>query len=144
WTRSIGVSEFHNGKCTRLFGFFQNIHEKTIATKKLALKEELFRKTFSHAPVGMAIIDLKGNISQVNKSLCECLGQTEKELLQNNFNKFSHPDDKGLSNHLVTELLKGKRESFILDKRYIHKNGDTIWTQISVSSIKNELNETTN
>ncbi|HUH27186.1 PAS domain S-box protein [Gelidibacter sp.] len=144
WTRSIGVSEFHNGKCTRLFGFFQNIHEKTIATKKLALKEELFRKTFSHAPVGMAIIDLKGNISQVNKSLCECLGQTEKELLQNNFNKFSHPDDKGLSNHLVTELLKGKRESFKLDKRYIHKNGDTIWTQISVSSIKNELSETTN
>ncbi|RXJ50251.1 PAS domain S-box protein [Gelidibacter gilvus] len=144
WTRSIGVSEFKDGKCTRLFGFFQNIHEKTIATKKLALKEELFRKTFSHAPVGMAIIDLKGNISQVNKNLCECLGQTENELLQNNFNKFSHPDDKNLSNDHVIELLKGERESFKLDKRYIHKNGDTIWTQISVSSIKNELNEITN
>ncbi|MBO3098256.1 PAS domain S-box protein [Gelidibacter pelagius] len=143
WTRSIGVSEFKDGICTRLFGFFQNIHEKTIASKKLALNEELFRKTFAHAPVGMAIIDLKGNISQVNKNLCECLGQTEKELLQNNFNKFSHPDDTNISNDLVGQLLKGKRESFKLDKRYIHKNGATIWTQLSVSSVKNELLEIT-
>lgn len=139
WTRSIGVSEFKDGKCTRLFGFFQNINEKTMAIKNLAIKEELFRKTFSHAPVGMAIIDLNGSISQVNKNLCLCFGRTEKELLNSTFNNFSHPDDTDLTNDPLVQLLKGKNEYFKMDKRYIHKNGATIWTQISVSSVRNEL-----
>lgn len=143
WTRSIGVSEYKNGKCTRLFGFFQNIHKKTVATKKLALKEELFRKTFSHAPVGMAIIDLNGNISRVNKVLCECLGHSEKDLLQNNFNKFTHPEDKDISNEFIDELVQKTRESFKMDKRYIHKDGSTIWAHISVASVKNDLNKIT-
>ncbi len=137
WTRAIGVTEYSNGFCTRLFGFFQNIHEKTLAINELANKEELFRKTFSHAPVGMAIVDLKGKISQINKNLCEFLGYSEAQLLQTNFNRFSHSKDKNLTTEFIDELLLGARESFKLDKRYIHKDGSTIWGQISVSSVRN-------
>lgn len=141
WTRAIGVSEYYEGKCTRLFGFLQNIHCKTIASKKLAFKEELFHSTFSHAPVGMAIIDVKGNIIQVNKNLYEILGYSKKELLNSNFNRFSHFEDKSISNSYIREVLDGKRESFKVDKRYIHKKGSIIWTQISVSAVKNESGE---
>lgn len=139
WTRAIGISKFNNGKCTSFYGFFQNIHEKTMASKELALKEELFRKTFSHAAVGMAVIDLKGNISKVNKNLCDYLGYTNKQLLQKSFNKFSHPEDKDLSNDFIEELLMGKSESFRLDKRYIHKDDSILWGHISVSSVRNEM-----
>ncbi|MBA6152430.1 PAS domain S-box protein [Gelidibacter maritimus] len=143
WTRAIGVTEHKDGKCIRLYGFFQNIHKKAIASKNLAIKEELFRKTFSYAPVGMAIIDLQGNISRANKVLCECLGYSEKELLQNNFNKFTHPEDSDISNVFIDELVQKTRETFKIDKRYIHKNGSTIWTHVSVSSVKNDLNKIT-
>lgn len=143
WSRAIGVSEFNNGQCTRFYGFFQNINEKTKATKELALKEELFRKTFSHAAVGMAVIDLKGNISKVNKSLCEYLGYSSRQLLQNTFNKYSHPDDKDLTDDFIEELLLGKRESFRLDKRYVHKDASTLWGHISVSSVRNEMGRIT-
>lgn len=143
WGRSIGVSEYNEGKCIRLFGFFQNIHEKTIATKKLAIKEELFRKTFSNAPLGMAILDVNENISQINKRLCISLGYSKKELLYTNINKFSHPQDQHITTNLTQELLENKRQSFKIDKRYIHKNGSTIWTQISVSSVKNDKRQVT-
>ena len=143
WCRAIGISEFSMGKCTRFYGFFQNIHEKTIAIKELALKEELFRKTFSHAAVGMVVIDLKGNISKVNKKLCDYLGYSDNQLLQKNFDEFSHPLDKNVTDDFIEELLLGKRESFQLDKRYIHKDGSVIWGQISVSSVKNEMGRIT-
>ncbi|MGV8814064.1 MAG: PAS domain S-box protein [Gelidibacter sp.] len=143
WCRAIGISEFNNGECTRYYGFFQNIHDKVIATKELALKEELFRKTFSHAAVGMAVIDLKGSISKVNKSLCNYLGYSNKQLLEKNFDQFSHPLDKDLSDKFIAELLLGKRESFQLDKRYIHKDGSILWGHISVSSVRNEMGRIT-
>ena len=138
WTRSIGIPEFSNGKCTRFYGFFQNIHEKTIATKELILKEEFFRKTFFHAPVGMAIVDIEGNITQLNKNLSKFLGYTKKEILLNKFGQFSHPEDIDLGSGLIKDLLLNKSESFILDKRYIHKDGSILWGQISVSSVRTE------
>ena len=138
WTRAIGISEFENGECQRFYGFFQDINEKKTATTQLALKEELFRKTFSNAPVGMAIVDLKGTISRANKNLSVYLGYSEKELLNNNFNHFSHSEDKELTEKHVLTLLKGEREYFRMDKRYIHKDGTVLWGDISVSSVRNE------
>ncbi len=143
WCRAIGISEFNNGECIRFYGFFQNIHAKIVATKELAIKEELFRKTFSHAAVGMAVIDLKGNITQVNKSLCDYLGYSEKQLLDKSFDQFSHPSDQVLGCQFIAELLSGKRESYQLDKRYIHRDGSILWGHISVSSVRNEMGRIT-
>ena len=35
WVRSIGQSEFRGGKCVRLYGSFQDIHEKRVAEMRL-------------------------------------------------------------------------------------------------------------
>lgn len=144
WIRAIGLSEFSLGKCTRFYGFIQNISQKTFANKELAIKEELFRKTFFFAPLGMAITDLDGKISQLNKNLSDFLGYDKDDLLQIRINKFSHPQDKDLTMNFIEHLLAGKKESFKLDKRYIHKDGSIIWAHISVSSIKDEMGEITN
>lgn len=139
WCRAIGISVFNGGQCKRLYGFFQDIHEKVVTLKKLAIKEELFRKTFLHAAVGMAVLDLKGNITRINKSLCHYLGYDDHQILGRNFEQFSHPLDKDLRNELIEELLAGNREYFQLDKRYLHKNGNLLWGHISVSSVRNEM-----
>ena len=42
WVRSIGAPVFdNNDRCIKVHGVFQDIHEKTKASKKLALNEEL-------------------------------------------------------------------------------------------------------
>lgn len=138
WTRAIGISQFEDGVCTHFYGFFQNINDIILATKKLALKEELFKKTFSHAAVGMAVIDLKGNISRVNKSLCQYLGYSEAELLKSNLNSFSHPSDQAVVKEHINALIAGTSESFKIDTRYINKNNSILWGHISVSSVRSE------
>lgn len=36
WVRTIGTTEFSNGKCTKIFGSFQDIHEKKMAEEQIA------------------------------------------------------------------------------------------------------------
>lgn len=127
-----------------IFIAFKNSPPKTKTEVQLQRNsDQLFRQTFAHAPVGMAILDLNGNISEVNKILCECLGYTEEELVHNTFANFSHPEDIEKSADLNNQLMQDKGQNFKLYKRYIHKNGSTIWTQISVSSVKNDERVTT-
>lgn len=42
WVRAIGTTEFNNGKCIKIFGSFQDIHEKKMSEKQLvAINEKL-------------------------------------------------------------------------------------------------------
>jgi len=41
-----------------------------------------------------------------------------------------------LNLHLFDEALRGVRETYRLEKRYIHKNGAIIWVRLNVSMVK--------
>lgn len=42
WVRAIGTTEFNNGKCIKIFGSFQDIHEKKMSEEQLvAINEKL-------------------------------------------------------------------------------------------------------
>lgn len=144
WIRSIGITEFREGKCSRFYGFLQDISEKKNFRRELAIKEELFKKTFFYAPYGMAITDLDGNISQVNNKLCGIFGYEKQEMLAIKINDLSHPDDNTLVDAAKEALLSHSTESYTVDKRYIHKNGSIIWAQKSLSSITDETGAMTN
>ncbi len=138
WVRAIGIPEMENGQCTRVYGLFQDIDEKTKANQQIALQEELFRKTFEFAAIGMALVGLKGEWLQVNKSLCDLVGYTEEELLQLTFQDITHPDDLDKDLSLLRELINGERESYQMEKRYHHKNGGIVWVLLSVSMVKDD------
>jgi PAS domain S-box-containing protein len=46
----------------------------------------------------------------------------------------THPDDLNLNLQMRDEVLAGRRESFTMEKRYLKKNGDIVWTRHSVSA----------
>jgi PAS domain S-box-containing protein len=58
--------------------------EKKIAEEKLKESEEKFKGLVNNAPDPIGIVDLKGNIRDVNKATIRLLGYTEKELLSMN------------------------------------------------------------
>ncbi|MEO8255342.1 MAG: PAS domain S-box protein [Flavobacterium sp.] len=49
----------------------------------------------------------------------------------------THPEDLSSDIKLLRETLLGKRESYTMEKRYIHKNGQTIYIILAVSVVKN-------
>jgi len=107
------------------------IAERKHAEEGLRASEEKFKLYFQNSPLGKSITGLDGSI-QVNRAFCNILGYSEKELKQIKWSDLTHPDDVAHSNRAVEALLSGKEESMNFEKRYIHKNGEIIWTEVNV------------
>ena len=106
---------------------------------KLISQGELLASVFDNAPIGMAIGDLDGRFTRVNRSFCELLGYSEGELLQRGFTDITHPDDVQLSIDWGQRLMAGEARSFQLEKRYMHRDGHSIWVNLSVSMIYDDV-----
>ncbi|HEX4855302.1 MAG TPA: PAS domain S-box protein, partial [Limnobacter sp.] len=105
--------------------------------------EDRFRSSFEWAAIGMAMLDYKGKFLQVNKALSDILGYSERELLGFTFDAITHPQDTRQHVHLVREVLKGTRQSYQLEKRYIHKEGHVVWAHLSVSAVRDDKGRVT-
>ena len=140
WSRTIGIPEMVDGVCTRLYGFFQDIDEKTRATKDLAVKEEEMRQTFEHAAIGMIVVDLNGRLRKANPKICEILGYGEKEILEKTVFDFVHPEDVD-SAKVEFEGAIAVQGGFKTEKRCRHKDGSYIWIYEAVASVKNDKGE---
>ena len=117
-----------------------HIAEQERISRALKESEEYFRTAFDHA-AGMAVVSPEGHWLQVNESLCKMLGFTEEELLQNGFQKITHPSDLGNDLANLYKLLEDKIPNYQLEKRYCHKSGHTIWVLQSASLIRDADNK---
>ncbi|GAB6140719.1 hypothetical protein JCM14076_14480 [Methylosoma difficile] len=95
--------------------------------------DTLFQATFDYAAVGMALIGLDGRWLRVNRKLCEILGYSMEELLDNTCPALTNPDDLQADSEHAQMLLNKEIDSFSLEKRYIHKNGHFVWVNLSVA-----------
>ena len=111
-----------------------NITERKLAQEKLRQSEERFRNMFTAAATGIAVSTPQGRYLYANAAYCRMLDYTEEELRERDFASLTHPDDLARNLKLRDELLAGQRESILLEKRYLKKNGDIVWTRHSVSA----------
>jgi PAS domain S-box-containing protein len=111
-----------------------DITERKLAEEAVRESEERFRNMFVAAATGIAISTPQGRYLHANAAYCRMLGYTEEELRQRDFASLTHPDDLEVNLKLRDELLAGQRESIQMEKRYLKKNGDVVWTRHSVSA----------
>lgn len=123
-----------------------NAHlEKTIVENKhnltqLEQSETYFRNIFDHSSVGNSITSLDGKL-QVNNVFCEILGYSKEELKGLHWKEITHPDDIEYNEKIISEILKGKYSRATWQKRYLHKNGEIVWANISTSLQRDEKNK---
>lgn len=116
-----------------------NLENKSDITELTQLKEseKLFRKTFEQAAVGIAHVRLDGNFIRINQKFCDIVGYDEKEMLKLTFQDITYPDDLESDVAKVKQLLAGEIDTYSLDKRYICKNGELTWVNLTVSLVRN-------
>ncbi|MFH0867281.1 MAG: PAS domain S-box protein, partial [Bacteroidota bacterium] len=111
----------------------RDITESKKAELAIIQSEKQFRTIFENAPIGKCLVGTDGIFITINNSLCEILGFTKEELVNTHFIKYTHPDDIEKSNIWVQQMLAGENVTPHIEKRYIHKDGHTIWALVSAS-----------
>lgn len=93
------------------------------------------RATFEGIHVGMCFVDLAGRVLATNRALENMLGYSEHELYGSSLTYYTHPDDITLTLEHFEELRTQQRHNYVIEKRYLCKNGQTIWARLTVSLI---------
>lgn len=116
------------------------ISEQEKISAILQKSEERFRNAFDYAAVGMALSESSGKLLKVNKKLCDIIGYEERELLEKNYSELIYADDLESLNVNLSQLLIGAMNSFEIEKRVYHKNGEVLWLNWSASFLRDDAN----
>lgn len=105
-----------------------------LANHKVSEQEALFRAIFEDSPIGISVNDRYG-IIDVNAMYQKILGRSEKELLLENWKRFTHPEDLEIEIEKFNDIISGKSKGYKLHKRYIRPDNSTIWANLTVASL---------
>lgn len=122
----------------------QDITERKLVGRRVAESEERFRTVFSLAAVGIAMATVKGEILQANPAYCSITGYTQEELLKLTFADITHPDERQDNYKIIRKLLDDGTSGKIEEKRYVKKDGEIVWAQVTISVVRNEIGEAQN
>ncbi|WP_052051070.1 PAS domain S-box protein [Leptolyngbya sp. KIOST-1] len=117
----------------------RDIRDRKRAEQALRESEERFRSTFEQAALGIIETDLNGHIVKINQKFCELLGYSAAELLSKTYMDLTHPSDVDADNDNVRRLLSGEQTAYVLEKRYLHRDGTVIWVSLAVSIVRDGL-----
>lgn len=124
------------GRAVRMVGTAQDTSERKWAELALQEREEELRITFEQAAIGVATLDLEGHWLKVNQSLCAIVGYTAEDLLGTTFQEITYAEDLELDLYFAQQLLAGEYGHFSREKRYVRKDGQLVWTNITVSLMR--------
>ncbi|BBC23752.1 PAS domain S-box protein [Pseudanabaena sp. ABRG5-3] len=114
----------------------RRVSERTSDLQKrqedLSQNEKILRRYFEQHIVGMAMTSPSKRWLNVNKRLCEILGYSFAELQELTWDKITYPDDLALDLEHFNRVISGEIEDYEIDKRFIHKRGQIIHTNLSV------------
>ncbi|MBI4963631.1 MAG: PAS domain S-box protein [Desulfomonile tiedjei] len=113
-----------------------DISERKRAEEALRESEERYRAIFNNASVGIALTDPSGRWVQVNPVFCKMLGRTWEELQGLTNLDITDPEDIEASRERFHSLIHGHIDSYRYQKRFVRKNGNAFWTDVSVSAIR--------
>jgi len=98
--------------------------------------EALFNSLFEQSAVGLAIFSLGGRFLRANAAMCRMIGYSEQELLQKTHLDVMHLDDLEAAAMSRAQVISGKAKPRTQERRYLHKDGSTVWGQVAGAVVR--------
>ncbi len=119
----------------RVLEINRDITESRRAEEALQKSEERFRAIFNQVTAGIAQIDPSGRFVLVNQRYCDIVGYDPEALYQMRFQDLTHPEDLPRNLELLERLL-GDGPGYVIEKRYLRKDGSHVWVSNGVRAVQ--------
>lgn len=120
-----------NDEIKGIQGFFRDITQRKKTETALWNTEARLQTIFESSVAGIAMLAPDGQFLQANPAFCNFLGYSKDELLQLKITDVTHPDDIEDTLRRRNIASANRSRSIVCEKRYLRKDGSTLWTQLS-------------
>ena len=94
-----------------------------------------FDVLFEHVAIGLVLTNDQGAIVTCNSEMGEMLGYTVDELCAMDCCEFTFPGDVVVDSGLIERLQRTATGSMTIEKRYVRRDGQTIWVLVTLSLV---------
>ena len=137
WVRIRGEARYaDDGSVEKMVGTVQDLTERHEMEERLRASEERFRGLFEEAALGIALLGPDGTIVEANPELASMLGASPEALRGHSFSALAHLEDQGQHQDLFNALIRGERERYEVEKRFVRHDNTAFWGRVTVSSHK--------
>jgi PAS domain S-box-containing protein len=135
-TRTIAEPKMVDGKCERIFGYFQDITEQVELSRKNKQIEIKFSHLIEKSADAIVLQDGEGNVQFFSSAARKMLGYTSEELIGKNLAIIFHPDDLAEAMQNRQRIRQTPGGSFpITVSRARHKEGHYIYVEGTVTNL---------
>jgi PAS domain S-box-containing protein len=117
----------------RQYNAREHLAELDHVARALRESEGRLEGLFANAAVGIAEIGADGRLTLVNDSLCRLLGDKREHLLSLPLAAIAHEEDRDDVASLVPRLASGNLQTFVGERRFVRRDGETIWLKLSLA-----------
>jgi PAS domain S-box-containing protein len=106
------------------------------AQEQLNRANARFQAIFENVAVGVAVMSLDRKPLALNTAAEQIIGYPAAELRQVDPRTLAVPEDLGMDTVLFPELIEGKRNSYVMERRYRRKDGRVFWARVNYSLVR--------
>jgi PAS domain S-box-containing protein len=110
-----------------------SVHQLSQAIRR---SQQRFHSIFEHGPFGMALVDGRRNVVEVNPALERLAGRNAVELIGRPFSEYIHPDDLTAVREALKSFDSRETDQTQLECRILQPDGAARDTMLTVSGIR--------
>lgn len=128
--------KFLSNESPQVFAILRDNTSRKNYENRLAERELKFRLFFESNLIGMAETTIYKTWITFNTKLCQILGYKPEELEKTTWDKITHPNDLDYELKLFNNILQRKTDNYTFEKRFIKKDGSSVYCNVAVKAIK--------
>ncbi len=137
WVRlTNSVFRSADGKPQYFVTMVEDIDEQKKMQERIRESEARFQAIFDNVAVGVAVITLERQPIAINAQTEKIVGYNFNELVGVDPRTLVISEDRNMDTEWFNDLIEGRRNSYIMERRYRHRDGHIFWARINYSLVR--------